>query len=316
MPKIRVALVVEFDADQSDQDTIDLALDQILHLQPSCKIVSKRVTEIDGTTAGLEDDLFSAETNARHSRSSETTGRRDITRGDSYRPDYPERSKDQLLDSYRPGTLDVHGVLSRNIACYRNNEHISSNAAAIYPDRQRTMTVSEETLDSHTGNGGLSSSAILGTRYAALAEDMVFGHNPKPLTNNDINNSHTRRSGSHYSPPPARDRSASPQNGRRRSERLRSAPLRNVSQHETTHKTKLERWKQRQDKELKRIETKPNSLEDLASIFSAKGKFETQRERELNHPLTYLLPMSLDFAISLCEAKSLITSTYSPVPAT
>ncbi len=312
MPKIRVALVVEFEADQSDQDTIELALDQILHLQPSCTVVSKRVTEIEGIAVGVEDDLSSAERVARYSRSSFPTGRQDSTQVDSYRPDYPERSKSQLVDSYRPGTSDGHGALPRNIDCYRHDE-----AAAIHPDRQKIMTLSEDDVDSRNRNGCLSSSATLGTRHDALVQDMVFAYTPKPLTNsNNVNNAHSRRSGSHYSPPPVRDRSASPQNGRRRSERLRSAPSRKTSEHETTHQTKLERRKQRRDEGLKRVENKLNSLEDLASIFSAKGRFETQKERELNHPLTSLLPASLDCAIYLCEARYLISSTHPPVPAT
>ncbi len=310
MPKIRVALLVEFDADQSDQNTIDLALDQILHLQPSCTVISKRFTEIDGTAAGVETDLSSAETIARYSGSSIPTGRRNSTQGDSYRPDYSERSKDQLLDSYRPGTLDGYGVSSRNIDCYRHDEHVSSNAAAIHPNRHNIVTLSEEKLDSQIVNGGLSSSAILGTRYDALAEDMVFADTPKPLINNiNINRTRPRRSGSHYSPPPARDRSASPQNSRRRSERLRSAPSRKMSEHETTHKTKFEGWKQRRDEGLKRVEANPNSLEGLASIFSAKGKFENQRERKLHHPLTYLLTTSLEVA-HLLERGKIFDSFY------
>ncbi|ERF73896.1 hypothetical protein EPUS_05908 [Endocarpon pusillum Z07020] len=280
MPKIKMALVVEFDADQSDHNTIHLALDQILHLQPACSIVSKNIIEIDGTPTVGADGLSSAETIARYSRSSATVGPRDGVQGDSYRPDYSERSRDQLLDSYRPGTLDGHGASSRGIDSYRPNGKVSSDPAAIHPDRQKIMTRSDETIDFTNEGGGLSSSAVLGTRYDALVEDIVFTPNSQPTTNNNSSykDTRTRRSSSHYSPPPARDRSASPQNGWRRSERLRTAPSRNRSEHETSHKTKLERWKQRRDEEMKRLEAARGSLEFLAPLFSDKGRFERQRE--------------------------------------
>ena len=283
MPKIKMALVVEFDADRPDQNTIHLALEQMLHLQPACSMVSKRVIEIDGTAAVGEDDLSSAETIARYSRSAATMGPRDGVQGDSYRPDYSARSRDQLLDSYRPATLDGHGASSPGIDSYRPNEKVSS---AIHPDRQKIMALSDETVDFPNEGGGLSSSAILGTRYDALVEDMVFTPHSQLLTNNSSSNNdtRTRRSGSHYSPPPRRDRSASPQTGRRRSERLRSAPSRNVSDHETSHKTKLERWKQRRDEDVKRIEATRGSIENLAPLFSAKGRFERQRESEFKPP--------------------------------
>ncbi|KAF7505315.1 hypothetical protein GJ744_001018 [Endocarpon pusillum] len=288
MPQIKMALVVEFDAVQSDPNTILLELDQILHLQPACSIVSKRVIEIDGTAAAGEDDLSSAETMARYSRSSATMGPWDGILGDSYRPDYSERSRHQIIDSYRPGTLDGHGASSRGIDSYRPNGKVSSDPAASHPERQKMMTRSDKTIDFLNEGGGLSSSAVLGTRYDALVENMVFTPRSQIMTDNNNNSSssnnnndtRTRRSSSHYSLPPARDRSASPQKGSRRSERLRTAPgSRNMSEHETSHQTKLERWKDRRDGEMKRIEAAPGSLENLATLFSDKGKFERQRER-------------------------------------
>lgn len=268
-----MALVVEFDADQSDQNTILLALDQILHLQPACSIVSKRVVEIDGTAAVGEDDI------ARYSTSSAI---------DSYRPDYSERSRDQLLDSYRPGTVDGHATSSRGFDSYRPNGRVS-DLAAIHPDTQQLMTRSDETNDFQNEGGELSSSTVLGSRYHALVDDMVLTPNSQLMTNNNDTHTRTRRSGSHYSPPPRRDRSASPQNERHRSERLRTAPSRNMSQRETSHKTKLERWKNRRDEEMKRTEAARGSLEYLAPLFSDKGKFEKQRESEFTPPLKFLL---------------------------
>lgn len=306
--------MVEFDADQSDQNTILLALDQILHLQPACSIVSKRIVEIDGTAAVGEDDLSSAETIARYSRSSATVGPRDGIHGDSYRPVYSERSRDQLLDSYRPGTVDGHGTSSRGIDSYRPNGRVSSDLAAIHPDGQQLMTRSDETNDFQNEGGGLSSSATLGTRYDALVEDMVSTPNSQLMTNSNSNNkdthtrTRTRRSGSHYSPPPRRDRSASPQNARRRSERIRSAPSRNMSEHETSHKTKLERWKHCRDEEVKRIEAAHGSLEYLAPLFSDKGRFERQRESEFT-PIN-ICNTRIHCAISLHCVESLNISTH------
>lgn len=114
MPKIKVNLTVEFETDRPDYN-VDLVLDQVLFLQPSCKIISKTLTEIDGAPYS-GDVVFS----------------RDGFRENSYRPDYSGRERDQgWIDSYRPGPSVDHVPSSRSmIDSYRPEDRASSDAAS------------------------------------------------------------------------------------------------------------------------------------------------------------------------------------------
>lgn len=316
MPRIIVVLTVQFDADSPDQEIIDLALDQVLVVQPSCKIISKRVAEIDGIAVGGEDPL-PLESIARGSRFSPRDRFRHGVDGDTYRPDYSDRGRDQRFDSYRPGSSAGQASSSRAMDSYRPNEHVSSsNSAIVHPDRQKVMTLSEK-VDALTKNGELppighhpedSSSGVYGTRYDALIEGMVFTPAPQSSTLKKPNRGHR---GAHYSPPPRRDRSASPENRPRRSDRLRSAATsgkdivsppgrkprddmsdlrKRLSNYEKSQESKLERWRWHREEDEKRTEAGPGSLEELApktlakALPSERNKFEKQQESKYMRP--------------------------------
>ncbi len=314
MPRIKVNLMVEFEADKvgSDQD-IDLALDQVLLLQPSCKLVSKRVAEIDGEVVGggagcsLLDPISRRATHA-------STALWNGFHGDSYRPDYPHHDRDRdrdtgsRFDSYRPApvSLDVDARSFRAVDSYRPKDHLSSDSAAMHPDRQKALSfpVLPELVDN---NGELppigyekfdpqQAQAIgLGTRYDTLIEDMVFPPGDPQSPRPKKKNRHGNR-GAHYSPPPRPDRSASPSssgNALRRSDRLRGdAPgtsrakeivwppgrrsrdlipdARREGSSEEALENRLVSLSRKRDEDLKTMDAEPGSLEALASTVVAK----------------------------------------------
>jgi hypothetical protein len=319
MPRIKVVLTVEFDADSPDQEVIDLALNQLLLLQPSCSIISKRVIEIDGTVVG-ENDASSLQSMsiARESRSSARPRSRDGLDGDTYRPDHSDRGRDQRGDSYRPASSTNHASSSR-IDSYRPNKNLSSDTATMHPDRMKFMTRSENPKGPY------------GTRYDALAEGMIF--KPSSQSSSVTKPNHGRR-GAHYSPPPRRDRSASPARTPRRSERLRSAaatsrvvtrPLgtesaedlshlpRKPSERELSHVARLEIWRLKREETMKRIKAGLGALEEPAPRTLAKGplsernRFERQQESTCTRLSTNIRSVS-----SLPPPTSSLNPTFYP----
>ena len=312
MPKIKVALTVEFEVDSADPRTIDLALDQVILLQPSCKIVSKSVIEIDGVAVGGQDPLSSDFLGKEPPRESQNGGH-----GDSYRPDYAYQDDrdQQRIDRYRPGFSDG---CSRAIDSYRPQ---FSTSARTRPDRQRVMNPSEK-IDARITRPGL-----LGTRFDALIEELAGTANPQPKRNR-----RDRAREAHYSPPPRRDRSASPSSSipPRRSDRLRShittansngtvCPAgqrersrsrsrdsisdlrRKLCEYEESQEGRLEKWgwqRRRDDEDAKRRDVggRSGSLEQLAPKIVAKGptgerhKFERQQERKHMHSQILIFP--------------------------
>jgi hypothetical protein len=261
MPKIKVNLTLEFEIDKPEHN-VELVLDQVLLLQPSCKIISKTLTEIDDVPYS-GDVIFSR--NGFHEN--------------SYRPDYSGRERDQgRIDSYRPGPSVDHVPSSRSmIDSYRPKDRASSDAARGNADRQYETNPSEDTENSTSG--------VLDTRYGPLIADMIIPPGPQSSRTRKIRGRHPE----HYSPPPRRDRSASPPCAVRRSGRLRSA----ASSKEVVWPPRREprdsmsdirRKSAAYEEEMKLPDAEPGSLEALAakSALNASirpdGRFERQRE--------------------------------------
>jgi hypothetical protein len=261
MPKIKVNLTVEFETDKPDYN-VDVALDQVLFLQPSCKIISKTLTEIDGIPY-FGDVIFSR--NGFHEK--------------SYRPDYSGHERDQgRIDSYRPGPSVDHVPSSRSVIdSYRPEDRASSDAVRGNADRQNETNPSKYTENSTSG--------VLDTRYGPLIADMIVSPDPQSSRTGKIRGRHPE----HYSPPPRRDRSASPPRAVRRSDRLRSAPSskevvwpprREPRDPMSDVRRKLAAY----EEEMKLPDAEPGSLEALAakSALNASirpdSRFERQRE--------------------------------------
>ena len=282
-------LKVEFEADSSDRQVIDLALDQILLLQPSCRILSKTISEIDGKVVNYE-DLHSLNTSSGDGEPSSNG-----VRGDTYRPDYSHH--DFLL-------LVVHRDINSHVDSYRPMNVSSSDALTIHPDRQQ--------MKDHD----IPTRGPLGTRYDALVDSMIFP-TEYPQSSRPKRKKHRIE---HYSPPPAsrRDRSASPKAsaGLRRSNRLRASTAsaketvwpapgrwrdsgsssghgRKVSSDET-HASRLEERRRNDDVARRRRrrsggEVEPASASSLETLvprivakdfMGGKTKFEKQQDRE------------------------------------
>jgi hypothetical protein len=267
---------VEFNADSPDQEAIELALDELLLLQPSCYIVSKRVIEIDGTLIG-ENGLSSLQSIsiARESKSAPSPSSPSGLKGDTYRPDYSDRGTDQRYNSYRPTSSTNHASSSR-IDSYRPHEYLS-DTAIMHPDRMKLTTRSENPNGSY------------GTRYDALVDSMIVSPSSQPSS---LDKDNRDRGGDHYTPPPRRDRSASPKRTPRRSERLRSAAAsggaiasppstesavdlshlpRKLSDRELFLEKRLERRRLKREAIIKRAMAGPGGLEELAPRTPFKG---------------------------------------------
>jgi hypothetical protein len=275
-----VVLTVEFHAESPDQEAIELALDELLLLQPSCSIISKRVVEIDGTVMGENHDssLLSLST-AGESRSAPSSSLLNGLDGDTYRPDYSDRGNDRgtdlRFDSYRPASSTNHPSSSR-IDSYRPNEQLF-NTAIMHPDRMKLATRSENPKGTY------------GTRYDALIDSMIVS---PPSQRCGLDKSNGDRRGEHYSPPARRDRSASPLRTPRRSERLRSAAAssgdiarpsgtdlvegsshlpRKPSDRELFLEKRLERRRLKREEITKRNRAGSGALEELAPRTPFKG---------------------------------------------
>lgn len=135
MPKIKAFLALEFEADGSDQASIDLALDQALILQPSCQLVSKMIAAVDGRAVnGDSVSKASAMLEPAHA----TTGQGSGLRGDSYGPGYASPGGgNERTDSYRIATPSGPSVPA--IDCYQPTHQALSTAAAVYPGGQATL---------------------------------------------------------------------------------------------------------------------------------------------------------------------------------
>ena len=305
MPRIKAVLTVEFNVDSPDQEAIELALDELLLLQPSCSLVSKRVIEIDGTAIGenVASSLPSMSI-ARESRSAPSPSSSDDLDGNTYRPDYSDRGTDQRFDSYRPASSTNHASSSR-IDSYRPNEYLS-DTAIMHPDRMKLTTRSETFKGSY------------GTRYDALVESMIVSPSSQPSS---LDKNNRDRGGDHYSPPPCRDRSASPKPTPRRSERLRSAAAsggaisnppstdlaevlshlpRKLTDRELFLEKRLERRRLKREEIIKRHRAASGALEELAPRVPFKGpsaernRFAKQQEStyaKLSTNIIYLLDL-------------------------
>jgi hypothetical protein len=306
MPKIKAVLTVEFEADSSDQEIIDLALDQVLILQPSCKVTSKTIAEIDGEVVNQQNP-FSPDSTRSICPRKPSSGRHNSVHGSSYRPEYSDRDRDRRIDSYRPGSLDVQST-SRPIDSYKPRDYIS-NSGEVSSDAQRGIHSSDmfghrTTVDSDVPSAGPPS---LGTRYDALVGSMLFG---RPFYHFGSEKRSSRLD--HYSPQPRPDRSASPSRRLRRSDRLRavfgeesmrfpdsakrpgSGFTRKASFDETHESGRWER-KQQLKEDDRQIRVEPGSLEALAPRIVAKdlaaggrNKFEKQRESKYTLPLSWI----------------------------
>lgn len=294
MPTIKANLIVEFEADTPVQEAIDIALDQVLLLQPSCKLVSKTILEIDGEALNRENPFIHATTSTefRHS----LTTRRNGAHGDSYRPEYSERDSPQRIDNYRPSS--PHGLSFQPIDSYRPNDNVSSSSTGLHPGKNK-LVESPEFMHYPTAADPQSLLSIgaseLGTRYDALIDSLVF--NPDPQSSRPKKSRGCRRPPSHYSPP-RHNRSASPPSSElRRSERLRAAESgkglvwpseRKLSLPEAHERRRWELEQRRKEEETEQSAAEPGSLEALAPKMVAKDvaasgrlKFAKQQESEL-----------------------------------
>ncbi len=304
MPKIQVILRVEFEAESSDQQTIHLALDQVLSLQPSCRVISKTISEIDGQLVHGEDPrAYSVIPGIGGSSANGICG-------DTYRPSYSERDGDRGRDRH-------HDRNSR-IDSYRPTNASSSRALILHPDRSESVHPPDPSSTDDTEDA-----AHLGSRYNTLIDSMMFTTDPQSSRSKYKNHQIE-----HYSPPPAsrHDRSASPRASGvlRRSVRLRAASDREIggsapdgdkvgrarkASFDETHVSRLQGWKERRgrgdgendnDERLRKrnggdrgeVEPAPSSsLEVLAPRTVAKepagekSRFEKQQDRESTSPL-------------------------------
>lgn len=326
MPKLRVNLTVEFDADISDPD-LQVSLDKVLSLQPSCKLVSKKLTEINGIA--LSEDLTATPLVNGNS--------------DSYRPDY----SNQDGEHHRPSFPSDHVSSSRlTLDSYRPMHHLLYASGLPSADRKDTGS-SPYTIDRqpNTGEKPLSThhqesvptSAILGTRYDALIADMIAPPRISPSSTYNKGRKNRIRQGAHYSPPPSRrDRSASPSHPRR-SDRLRASSFRDYGRTRPQSRSRSQDSLEELHRELAKIPppqprhvettaeelemvgrgthpTRPGSLKMLAAGTVAKDlvglkdrtKFQRQQERMCwtIHPRNELpldsIPCITPTNISLC----------------
>jgi hypothetical protein len=306
MPKIKAVLTVEFEADSSDQEIIDLALDQVLILQPSCKVTSKTIAEIDGEVVNQQSP-FSLDSTPSSCPRHQSSGRQNGVHGSSYRPEYSDRDRDRRIDSYRPGSLDVQST-SRPIDSYKPRDY-TSNPGKVSSDAQRGI-LSPDMFDHRTTVDGDVPSAGpsgLGTRFDALIGSMVF----RPPSYHFGSEKRSSRL-DHYSPQPRPGRSASPSRRLRQSDRLRAVSgeeimrfpdrarktgsdfTRKASFDETHESGRWERKQQRKEDE-RQIGAEPGSLEALAPNIVAKdlaaggrNKFEKQRESKYTLLLSWI----------------------------
>lgn len=259
MPKIKAILALEFEADGSDQRSIDAALDQVLVLQPSCKVVSKVITEVDRKAVNADgvfqpDVLLGAPNHV-------LLGQENGVHSGSYGAEFFERNSDHHgMDSYKTGRLNSHS--HRAVDCYRQKGKVLSDPAGACQGRGPPLCLSwlpsihlltekevfpplsdkpkdpPDWLDSAQQAGQLDNGQILPTTYGPevgsdardeqLTQDTVFRPQlrysaPAYGFNHDLGSDD-------YSPPPASrsDRSASPSGeGLRRSVRLRAAASNN-----------------------------------------------------------------------------------------
>lgn len=267
MPKFQAILTLEFEADSSDQAAIDLELDQILLLQPSCRIISKTICEIDDRE--LNPSQHRDHTLVRPDREGAANG----IHGDSYRPVYS--------DNERAGYVDRHA-------------RIDSHRSYSPPERGVRNRVQESTpIPSNDRN-----KSNFGTRYDALVDSMTSNHeylqSLHPSRSPNIRTQPPRRT-EHYSPPPARsrrDRSASPvatsSRGLRRSDRLRNASNRESVGSKNVGKREKSASVGRRGSV--QAEVGSTSLEVLAPntiskdfVGGGRSRFEKQQERESAH---------------------------------
>jgi hypothetical protein len=337
MPKIQAILKVEFEANSSNQEVIDLALDQVLLLQPACRVISKTVSEIDGRVVSSQEDLRHLNNNIWGDGGSPSNG----VGGDTYRPDYSEHDRDKdkdrrrdrgsHIDSYRPGTPEHNLSNSRSLDSYRPANFSSSDPLTLHPDGYKVVD-----LD-------ISTPGPLGTRYDALVDSMIFTADSR--SSRPKKKKHRIQ---HYSPPPAsrRDRSASPRAsaGVRRSSRLRAASNgeavrssppglrmghgRKVSSDET-HTSRLQERQTDEDDERRRrrrrrsggeVDPRLSPLEILAprtvakDLTGEKTKFEKQQDRKYNQEPPFIEPVEKALLLTDINLRTRPRHSRSPPP--